>query len=103
MAVAAEEEEVDNVARAEALSRRSRRRPRWGRSPPRERRPGEPRPQTRAEKDLFATQVEALCPRIALQLQARADALAALASSRAFLHRGFRDIGCCSRQASPKP
>ena len=29
---------------------------------------------------------------VTLPLQARADGLAALASSRAFLHRGFRDI-----------
>ena len=48
--------------------------------------------QTRAEKDLFATQVEALRVQIAEQLQQRADAIAALSSSRAFLSRGFRDI-----------
>ena len=40
----------------------------------------------------FAAQVEGLRTRVASQLQARADALAALSSSRAFLHRGFRDI-----------
>ena len=36
--------------------------------------------------------MEGLRTRVALQLQARADGLAALSSSRAFLHRGFRDI-----------
>ena len=36
--------------------------------------------------------MEGLRTRVASQLQARADALAALSSSRAFLHRGFRDI-----------
>ena len=93
VAVAAEEEEVDNVARAEALLTTLEAQAKVGTLSAEGAEDLESLVlQTRAEKDLFATQVEGLRTRVALQLQARADALAALASSRAFLHRGFRDI-----------
>tara|TARA_B110001452_G_scaffold221643_1_gene194264 strand:+ start:1862 stop:2107 length:246 start_codon:yes stop_codon:yes gene_type:complete len=48
--------------------------------------------QCPTDTNLIPTQVEALRVQISEQLQQRADVMAALSSSRAFLSRGFRDI-----------
>ena len=70
VAVAAEEEEVDNVARAEALLTTLEAQAKVGTLSAEGAEDLESLVlQTRAEKDLFATQVEGLRTRVALQLQ----------------------------------